>query len=214
MSISLEPSTMTTPDIRTLCAELIEKIDYTWGDVPEDVLDLMGCARAALAAEPVGATATYEELIQLAIDTRLYRFQATAGDPVQYEMTEQQVHAFALAVLARWGRPTPPAPEPGEVAELAEKLIAESRPVDPELAAVLTTDARWELYEVSSTPRDPHLPPPAVDVDPERDLLNRILGECVNTDLSATHAAGVLYAAAALMLSKTYDLSPCEQEGE
>lgn len=46
---------------------------------------------------------TDEELIQLAIDTRLYRFQATAGDPVQYEMTEQQIHAFARAVLARWG---------------------------------------------------------------------------------------------------------------
>ncbi len=46
---------------------------------------------------------TDEELIQLAIDTRLYRFQATAGDPIQYEMTEQQVHAFARAVLDRWG---------------------------------------------------------------------------------------------------------------
>ena len=48
---------------------------------------------------------TNEELIQLAVDTRLYRFQATAGDPIQYEMTEQQIHAFARAVLARWGRP-------------------------------------------------------------------------------------------------------------
>jgi hypothetical protein len=35
---------------------------------------------------------------------------------VQYEMTEQQVHAFARAVLAKWGRPAaPPAPERGEV---------------------------------------------------------------------------------------------------
>jgi hypothetical protein len=53
-------------------------------------------------------------LIQLAIDTRLYRFQATAGDPIQYEMTEQQIHAFARAVLARWGRP---AIEPVPVSE-------------------------------------------------------------------------------------------------
>ena len=51
-------------------------------------------------------------------------------------------------------------------------------------------------------------------VDPETDLLQRILKECANTDLLATHATGVLYAAAALMLSKTYDLSPCEQKGE
>ena len=65
--------------------------------------------------QPEPVAPTDEELIQLAIDTRLYRFQATTGDPVQYEMTEQQVHAFARAVLARWGHPTPPAPELGEV---------------------------------------------------------------------------------------------------
>ncbi len=53
-----------------------------------------------------------------------------------------------------------------------------------------------------------------VDVDPEQDLLQRILKECVNTDLSATHAVGVLDAARTLMLSKSYDLSPCEKEDE
>ncbi len=36
-------------DFRTLCFELVEKIDYTWGDIPEDVLDLLRRARAALA---------------------------------------------------------------------------------------------------------------------------------------------------------------------
>ena len=46
---------------------------------------------------------TKGEMIQLAIDTRLHRFQATAGDPVQYEMTEEQLVAFARTVLERWG---------------------------------------------------------------------------------------------------------------
>jgi len=47
---------------------------------------------------------TKGEVIQLAMDTRLYRFQATAGDPIQYEMTDAQLIAFARAVLERWGK--------------------------------------------------------------------------------------------------------------
>ena len=98
-----------TDTFRALCAELAnhlqgrKELECGWGEEdPEQ--DLLDRARAALAQpEPVGPTD--EELIQLAIDTRLYRFQATAGDPIQYEMTEQQIHAFARTVLARWGRP-------------------------------------------------------------------------------------------------------------
>jgi hypothetical protein len=44
----------TQPDFRALCAELVEKIDYTWGDIPGDVLELMNAARVALAAEQQG----------------------------------------------------------------------------------------------------------------------------------------------------------------
>lgn len=92
-------------DFRALCAELVEDIEE-WIDgtdhCPPSSVALVNRARAALA-QPEPPEPTDEELIQLAIDTRLYRFQATAGDPVQYEMTEQQVHAFARAVLARWG---------------------------------------------------------------------------------------------------------------
>jgi hypothetical protein len=99
---------MSTPDIRAALERLIELEDDK-GPAPAIAnawTDAITRARAALA-EPVGEGPTDEKLIQLAIDTRLYRFQATAGDPVQYEMTEQQVHAFARAVLARWGRSTP-----------------------------------------------------------------------------------------------------------
>lgn len=95
---------MTKPtDFRALCAELLEWAEHTSAHYvvhPDVILR----ARAALA-QPKLQGPTDQELIQLAIDTRLYRFQATVGDPVQYEMTEQQVHAFARAVLARWGQP-------------------------------------------------------------------------------------------------------------
>jgi hypothetical protein len=92
-----------TTDFRALCAELLGELEHATHDDYQQALK--DRARAALA-EPQPELPTDEELIQLAIDTRLYRFQATAGDPIQYEMTEPQVHAFARAVLARWGRPS------------------------------------------------------------------------------------------------------------
>jgi len=51
-------------------------------------------------------------------------------------------------------------------------------------------------------------------VDPEQDLLERILKECINTELSAIHSAGVLHAAALLMGSQAFDLTNSGQEGK
>ena len=51
-------------------------------------------------------------------------------------------------------------------------------------------------------------------VDPEDDLLQRILGECRNTELSAIHSAGVLHTAALLMGSQTFNLTNFEQESK
>ena len=51
-------------------------------------------------------------------------------------------------------------------------------------------------------------------VDLEDDLLQRILEECRNTDLSAIHAVGVLHTAALLMGSQTFNLTNIEQEGK
>jgi hypothetical protein len=97
-----------TDTYRALCKELVDELeDWIYCDDESEIADthsLINRARAALA-QPEPVAPSNEALIQLAIDTRLYRFQATAGDPVQYEMTEQQVHAFARAVLARWGTP-------------------------------------------------------------------------------------------------------------
>ena len=43
---------MTEPNFRALCAELIDKIDYTWRALPVDVLELVNRARAALDTPP------------------------------------------------------------------------------------------------------------------------------------------------------------------
>jgi hypothetical protein len=53
--------------------------------------------------------------------------------------------------------------QPEPVADLAAKLLAESKPMDPEMAAVLTTEARWDLYEGSPTPQ----PEPVAPTDAE-----------------------------------------------
>jgi len=80
---------MSTDDYRALCAELVEKIKYTWGDIPEDVLDLMDRADARLSQpEPEGVG---------------------EGPPA-----------------------APPAPEPGEVAELVAALKADAECVEVE----------------------------------------------------------------------------------
>ena len=57
--------------------------------------------------------------------------------------------------------------QPEPVADLAAKLLAESKPMDPEMAAVLTTEARWDLYEGSPTPQ----PEPVAPTDEELDEL-------------------------------------------
>jgi len=53
--------------------------------------------------------------------------------------------------------------QPEPVADLAAKLLAESKPMDPEMAAVLTTEARWDLYEGSPMPQ----PEPVAPTDEE-----------------------------------------------
>jgi hypothetical protein len=91
----------TTPDFRALLAD----------DAYAASFQSMGQYRTALlkalATPPPEPPPPYwptrREVIQLAMDTR-HRFQATTGDPIQYEMTDvAQLIAFARAVLERWG---------------------------------------------------------------------------------------------------------------
>jgi hypothetical protein len=52
-------------------------------------------------------------------------------------------------------------------------------------------------------------------LDPEEDLMQRILAQCVETDLSAVHAAGACHAVSVLLLAQAYNLTNHpEQESE
>ena len=74
-------------------------------------------------------------------------------------------------------------------------------------------DGGWKL-RITALPLVTTGAEPVACVDPENDLLERILKECRNTELSAVHAAGVLHAAALLMGSQTFNLANIEQEGK
>jgi hypothetical protein len=70
----------------------------------------------------------------------------------------------------------------GPVADLAAWLIADSRPMDPEVAA-LTTEALWDLYTGSSTPQpepvaqpEPEEVAPIVVPSPAGSLVERLVG--------------------------------------
>jgi hypothetical protein len=88
---------MTTPDYRALCAELVEKIHYTWGDIPSDMLELMDRARALLAA-PEAVGVADEEL-----DRIYWNLKPTE--------IEHCWRVYARAVLSRYGT-AHPAPVP------------------------------------------------------------------------------------------------------
>jgi hypothetical protein len=110
---------MTTPDIRA-ALEAAERhaTAEVWADHPLAIIleALIKQTRAALA-EPVGEGPTHEQLIRA--------YQA-AYQPAWERGEYYSCHVDGLrAVLARWGRPAPPAPESGEVGEtLAEALAA------------------------------------------------------------------------------------------
>ena len=74
-------------------------------------------------------------------------------------------------------------------------------------------DGWWKL-RITALP--PVTPKPEQDVhpDPEEDLMQRILAQCVETDLSAVHAAGACHAVSVLLLAQAYNLTNSEQEGK
>jgi hypothetical protein len=98
---------MTEPtNWRALCAELTKKIDYTWGDIPEDVHELLDRARASLA-QSIPEEPSDEELTL----TYAYAVAAAVGNkrgPFKKEDAEAAQLAGLRAVLARYAFPTPP----------------------------------------------------------------------------------------------------------
>ena len=100
---------------------------------------------------------------------------AMSGGSVQLSSQGQALDGYAglaaFRYIAAKARIALAQPEP--VADLAAKLLAESKPMDPEMAAVLTTEARWDLYEGSTTPQ-----PELVEATDDEllELLSRVSG--------------------------------------
>ena len=75
-------------------------------------------------------------------------------------------------------------------------------------------DGCWRL-RITALPLVTPKPEQDVHPDPEEDLMQRILAQCVETDLSAVHAAGACHAVSVLLLAQAYNLTNySEQEGE
>jgi hypothetical protein len=106
-------------DWRALSAELVEKIEYTWGDIPEDVYELLDRVRDLLA-QPELVTPTDEEIGEWQSHCAyLTRPAACGGAGVgdhywAFDVECDHVASIVRAALTRWGRPTI---EPVPVAE-------------------------------------------------------------------------------------------------
>jgi hypothetical protein len=75
-------------------------------------------------------------------------------------------------------------------------------------------DGCWRL-RITALPTVTPKPEQDADSDPEEDLMQRILAQCVETDLSAVHAAGACHAVSVLLLAQAYNLTNHpEQESE
>jgi hypothetical protein len=86
---------------RALCVELVEKIDYTWGDIPEDVHELLDRARAVLAQpEPEGELLCIDDL------RNAWNAQADAANSWD-ELGIDEIAWFAQQqALTHYARPT------------------------------------------------------------------------------------------------------------
>lgn len=96
-------TTPDSPDFRALCAELIDKIDYTWSDILLDVQLLVDRARAALATPPPEPP-TDEELLHKYGEAK--RNHCYEGDPDDWPKKAERAATVAglRAVLERWGK--------------------------------------------------------------------------------------------------------------
>jgi hypothetical protein len=129
-------------------AELIEKIDYTWGDIPEDVLDLMNRARAELNAAPEGEEPRPDgDWFAVALVAQDMRSRGLAE-----QVTAEELLKLANGKRSQLGNPaTSPAPEtPAEalaVRPLLEKVAAMANNIGAhtvgEIAAISSRAEAW-----------------------------------------------------------------------
>jgi hypothetical protein len=131
---------MSTPNFRALCAELLQPLaEYDGANPYHEHRALITRARAALA-EPVGEGPDHVNLIAFAYGREPWATWLRTGGCL--ESAHCELSDLMTAVLARWGNRAQSAP----LADLAAKLISESKPMDPEMAEALTPEARWDLY--------------------------------------------------------------------
>jgi hypothetical protein len=154
---------MSTPDFRALCAELVEAwdatADFDFNDFGHAAVDIVTRARAALATEPVGEGPTDEQLLESA--AKALGYKSIPSDETCLTAEASELLDFARAILARWGHPaTPPAPEPGEVAELVDSLQCEARAEEVLGNCALVTSA--ELRRAATLLQQLSAPTPAV----------------------------------------------------
>jgi hypothetical protein len=102
IQITHQPRTMTTPDFRALCAELLQA--WQFGD---DTAGPMNRARAALEAEPEGEGPTLANVEDLCAEFG-FHYDNDQGETLEI------LRDMITAAVARWGHPHVAAPEPGE----------------------------------------------------------------------------------------------------
>ena len=161
---------MTNP-YRDMCSELLSKIDYTWGDIPVDVRDLMDRARALLA-QPVEEGPSDEEIMELMPQQMRDDLAAAARALAGFDRANVKAagamriilnrHAVdhARAVLARWGRPTPQPVAVAPYREVADLVVwledhsAECLELDqPEWSKSINQAARFLHLYLRATPQ-------------------------------------------------------------
>jgi hypothetical protein len=109
---------MTNP-YRACLAELLSKIDYTWGDIPADVRDLMDRARALLAqpvAEGPKPVVDYSRVTEIATEAQI---RSAAQYLVKKRNCDGDLIPAIEYAIARWGA--------------KEQLRADRRPEPPSL---------------------------------------------------------------------------------
>jgi hypothetical protein len=186
IQITHQPRTMTTPDIRALCAELLDWIERASQAHVYGTQDLMARARAALKAELGGPTLDHTNLIGFAFGREPWATWLRKGGCL--ESAHCELADLMLAVLARWGRPaTPPvsedlAADQAMAANLRALLIKESglhSPASSTHDLLQRAAAMLVNYGLPARPARPATPPAPVPETPAETLAARPLLERV-----------------------------------
>jgi hypothetical protein len=150
---------MTTPNIRALCAELVDWVERASDLHRYGTQDLITRARAALAEpEPEG-----EELTDALVDDLFNRFADSCDEYGLWSMGKDGLRA-AIAALAEPEPVVYPAPDPFEVGRLATFLAVGS---DCGSGATLSSKQCRLILTFLQPKPSPHTPSRAAQTKPE-----------------------------------------------